>query len=178
VILPRLLGRRERPPAEATEQLAEDERVVGWGRTEAGTAAVATQRGLWLPAAEGYRRVGWHEIDKASWAQDSLTLIVGEPVGDFVDERPPASWEFAEPRDIPKVVRARVDRSVAVTEHYDLRPAGGVRIVGRRVSGQDGLTWRAHCDPGTDRKVPAVQEQVTALLAEARRRFAPPLEGE
>jgi hypothetical protein len=170
-----ILGRRDQPPADATGQLEPDERVVGWALTEAGPAVVATQRGLWLPYEDGYRRIGWHEIDKATWADDTLTVIEGKPVGDgdFVEDLRPVSWALAQPRDIPKVVRARVDRSVAVTEHHDLRPTGGVRIVGRRVSGQDGLSWLARCDAGTNRRSPEVQEQVAELLAEARARFAP-----
>ena len=169
--------RRERPPAEAVAQLEPGERVLTWGRTDEGAAVVATQRGIWVPGADGYRRVGWHQIDKAGWAEEALTLtegrvIDGEPT--FVEDLPARQWRLPEPGDIPKVVRARVNRSVAVTEHHDLRPGGGVRIVARRVSGRDGLTWMARCDPGTDRRAPSVQEQTRALLADAQLRNAAP----
>lgn len=171
--------RRERPPAEITAKLEDDERVLTWGRTDAGAAIVATQRGLWLPDAAEHRRVGWHEIDKATWNEGELTVTEGRIAPDapeFVEDQPPAVWQLTEPGELPKVVRARVNRSVAVTEHHLLRPAGGVRIVGRRVSGRDGLFWLARVDPGTDRHAPEVIAQIDALLAEARQRFAEPAE--
>jgi hypothetical protein len=45
-------------------------------------------------------------------------------------------------------VRTRVTRSVAYTSHHPL-PVGGVRVVGRRVSGVDGLSWAVRYDSGT-----------------------------
>lgn len=162
--------RRPRPPAEVTRQLERDERLLAWGRTTDGDVVVATPRGLRVP---GGRRIGWHTIDKAAWADGALTVIEGTVAADdpdFVEDQPPRTWILDEPGTIPNVVRIRVNRSVAVTEHHELHPAGGVRIVARRVSGRDGLSWFARCDPGTDRRRPEVREQVTALLAEARAR--------
>jgi hypothetical protein len=162
--------RRPRPPAEVTDRLERDERLLAWGRTTDGDVVVATPKGLSVP---GGRRFGWHEIDKAAWAESALTVIEGRVTDDdpdFVEDQPPQTWTLEETGTIPNVVRIRVNRSVAVTEHHDLHPSGGVRIVGRRVSGQDGLSWFARCDPGTDRHRPEVREQVAALLAEARAR--------
>jgi hypothetical protein len=157
-----------------TARLDREERVLAWGRTTDNDVVVATQRGLWVP---GGRRIGWHEIDKAAWAEDALTVTCGRVTDDdpdFVEDQPRQTWTLEETGTIPNVVRIRVNRSVAVTEHHDLHPTGGVRIVARRVSGQDGLSWFAHCDPGTDRRRPEVREQVAALLAEVRARNTAP----
>jgi hypothetical protein len=43
-----------------------------------------------------------------------------------------------------------------------------VHVVGRRVPGQDGLTWQLVFDPGTDRSDPLLRAQADQLAAEAR----------
>src|SRR5262249_36427494 len=116
---------------------------------------------------------------KATWNEGELTVTEGRIAADapeFVEDQPPTVWQLAEPGDLPKVVRARVSRSVAVTEHHILRPSGGGRPLGPRVSGQDGLFWLARVDPGTDRHAPEVIAQTDVLLAQARQRFAEPAE--
>jgi hypothetical protein len=49
-----------------------------------------------------------------------------------------------------------------------LGPGGGVRVVGRRVSGVDGLTWTVRADPGTDADSPAALALLDELVAQAR----------
>jgi hypothetical protein len=75
---------------------------------------------------------------------------------------------LAEPHDLPPTVRARVERSIAYTRHHRLQPAGGVRVVGRRVPGSDGLTWQLVFDPDTDRADPLLRMQAEQLVAVAR----------
>lgn len=168
----RLWPHRARPPADASASLERDERVLSWATTDAGEVIVATQRGLWLPARDGRRRLGWHEIDKAAWADGVLTLTAASVVaGDVLHELPPSQWNLAEPRELPAVVRARVSQSVAFTEHFDLEPSGGVRVVARRISGRDGLAWLVRYDEGTDGGDESVRAQVDRLVARARDGF-------
>jgi hypothetical protein len=163
------LFRRERPPDEALMPLDRDERVVSWATTDNGSTVVATPRGLWLPAAEGPERLAWHLIDKAVWRDGTLTVTAAVDTADGVlDELPPRTVRLATPRDLPPTVRARVEQSIAYTNHHALRPAGGVRVVGRRVTGQDGLAWQIVFDAGTDRDDPTVREQVARLVQHAR----------
>lgn len=158
--------RKPRPPAELTAGFDSHERTLAWGETDGDAAIVATNLGLWLPEVG---RLGWHEIDKASWRDDVLTVTRGVEVGDsFAESRPVGSWRLVAPGQVPKVVHSRVTNSVALTEHVPLGSGGGVRIVGRRVPGQDGLAWTAHLDPGISRLDPVVQAEVTALLERAR----------
>lgn len=158
--------RKAQPPASATAGFEHDERTLAWGETDDDAAVVATNLGLWLP---GVGRVGWHEIDKAAWRDDTLSVMRGVDVGDpFAESQPIGSWGLVAPGQVPKVVHRRVTNSVAVTEHLPLGSGGGVRIVGRRVPGQDGLSWSAHLDPGISRHDPAVQAEVAALLDRAR----------
>ena len=72
--------------------------------------------------------------------------------------------DLLEPGDVPHAVRARVTRSVAVTSHHPV-PGGAVRVVARRVPGENGLTWTVRYDPGTDPHGPGVPEATTALVS-------------
>jgi hypothetical protein len=172
-MLSRLLANR-RPPAEAVQPLDRDERVVSWARSDSGAPVVATQRGLWLPGPGGPRRIPWHLVDKAVWRDGTLTVIAAVDTGDGVlAEQPPASVRLAEPRDLPPTVRARVERSIGYTRYHRLQPTGGVRVVGRRVPGRDGLSWQVVFDPGSDPDDPLLRIQAERLVAQARAETGP-----
>jgi hypothetical protein len=151
--------------------LDRDERVVSWATADSGTV-VATQRGLWLPDPDdpdGPRRIPWHLVDKAIWRAGTLTLIVAVDTGGGVlAEQRPRSVRLTEPRDLPPTVRVRVERSIGYTRHHRLVPAGGVRVVGRRVAGRDGLSWQLVFDADTDPDDPLLRIQADRLVAQAR----------
>lgn len=137
-------------PAALRSLLEGHERVLAVA--DAGdTTVIATQLGLWLPdeAAAGWRRIGWHLIVKATWANDALTVIEGE-VDDagVVSDRPPVAIRLDQPRNVPSVVRTRVEASIARSEQVNV-PGGTGRVVARRVPGVDGLTWTARLDSDT-----------------------------
>ncbi len=167
-----LFHRREKPPAEATARLDPDERVVSWAPVSGGTV-VATQLGLWLPGVPD--RLPWHLIDKVTWRSNVLTLIPAVDPGDGVlVEQPPRSVRLDQPRDIPQTVRVRVEKAIAFTRHHPLpgpEATGvrrGVRVVGRRVPGHDGVSWQLVFDTGVDRDDPAVRAAATAYVDQAR----------
>ena len=167
MVLKRLFS-REHPPDEAVAGLDRDERVVSWAPTADGGTAVATQRGLWLPGADGPERLSWHLVDKVTWRDGTLTVIAAADRGDGVlDEQPPRSVRLARPRDLPPTVRVRVERSIAFTRHHPV-PGGGVRVVGRRVPGRDGVIWQLVFDRGVNRDAPAVRAMVAELVDQAR----------
>jgi hypothetical protein len=163
------LFRSRRPPDDAVRPLARDERVVSWATAEGGGTVVATQLGLWLPGPDGPQRVSWHLVDKAAWRGGTLTVIAAADTGDGVlAELPASSIRLTEPRDLPPTVRLRVERSIGYSQHHQLAPAGGVRVVGRRVAGRDGLSWQLVFDAGTDPDDPLAREQAERLIAQAR----------
>jgi hypothetical protein len=165
------LLRRRKIPAAARPKLDRDERVVAWASTSEGKAAVVTNLGLWMPDRE---RIGWHEIHKASWAGTRLTVVpsvlVAERDGyDVMADDAAIDVALSEPGDVPAQVRERVTRSVAYTEHHAV-PGGGVRVVGRRVPGRDGVSWHVRYDEGTDAteaSVMAATEELVAAMTEA-----------
>lgn len=168
----RLFRKPEKPPAEAVARLDEDERVVSWAPTPNG-AVVATPLGLWLPGVPD--RLPWHLIDKATWRSNVLTLTTAVDPGDGVlVEQPPTSVRLDQPRDIPETVRVRVEKAIAFTRHHPLPGAEGagvrrgVRVVGRRVPGRDGVSWQLVFDAGVDRDDPAVRAAASAYVDQAR----------
>jgi hypothetical protein len=168
----RLFHKPEKPPVEAVVRLDRDERVVSWAPAPGG-AVVATPLGLWLP---GYpERLPWHLIDKVTWQSNVLTLVAAVDPGDGVlVEQPPRSVRLEQPRDIPQTVRVRVQKAIAFTRHHPLPGAEGtgvrrgVRVVGRRVPGEDGVSWQLVFDPGVDRDDPAVRAAASAYVDQAR----------
>ena len=168
----RLFRKRETPPAESVARLDKNERVVSWAPV-AGGAVVATQLGLWLPGVPD--RLPWHLIDKATWRSDVLTIVAAVDSGDGVlIEQPPRSVRLEQPRDIPQTVRVRVEKAIAFTRHHPLPEADGggvrrgVRVVGRRVPGEDGVSWQLVFDAGVDRDDPAVRAAASSYVKQAR----------
>jgi hypothetical protein len=63
-------------------------------------------------------------------------------------DRPPVSTRIVNPRDLPPIVRKRVESSVVRSEVHPV-PGGAARFVGRRIPGRDGVTWWVRLEPGT-----------------------------
>jgi hypothetical protein len=169
------LRRRPKLPSELRPALGPEERVVAWATVADGQAVVATNHGLWLP--EG-RKLGWHEIHKAAWSGRELRITPAE----LAEERdeyvvlvdgPVIGFLLLEPGELPDQVRTRVTKSVAYTSHHPMN-AGGVRVVGRRVPGRNGLSWAVRYDSGTPVELAAVVELTGEFVSAAQGATAPP----
>lgn len=185
-----LFRRTRKLPADRRPALERDERVLAWAEASGGAdvpdgadgpagpsaaggpaTVVVTNRGLWLPGEPG--RLGWHEIHKAVWSGRELTVtpagVVGEGPGyAVVADRDTRTFLLLDPGDVPHQVRVRVTASVSYTSHHRLPGGAGCRVVGRRVSGVDGLTWTVRFDPGARPDSESVQGLVADLVAHAR----------
>ncbi|HET6503702.1 MAG TPA: hypothetical protein VFG87_23375 [Amycolatopsis sp.] len=134
-----------------------------------GGQVVVTELGLWLPDG---RRVGWHLISKATWADGALTVVEAEEFGTagaavLLADRPPMRLALPRPGKVPWMVRQRVDSSIRARHRQELS-GGGVWFVQRKVPGRDGVLLQARPDPGVDPGVAA------AIAREAAERLAPP----
>jgi hypothetical protein len=169
------LRRRPKLPAALRPALDSDERVLAWAPAGDEQAVVATNRGVWLPDRG---RLGWHQIHKAAWSGRELRITPAEvaeerPGYTVLVDAPVLTYLLLEPGEVPDQVRTRVTRSVAYTAHHPL-PVGGVRVVGRRVSGTDGLTWSVRYDSGTPVDAEPVVKVTDELVGAARVATAPP----
>jgi hypothetical protein len=126
---------------------------------------VATTRALYLPDGT---TLGWDAIERAHWEKPTLHLIeLTEREGG--GRRHEVTLDLSTDTDLPEEVRARVSSSFAWSSHVRLRPAGGVRIVGRRRAGMEVLEWQLVFDRDTDPDDPALRAQAEEHLAAARR---------
>jgi hypothetical protein len=174
-----LFRRRPKLPAALRPALEAEERVLAWAFVgEPGDQVlVATNRGLWLPGAG---RLGWHEIHKVAWSGRELLVTPAEMAqqrnGYTVQvDAPVRGFLLLEPGELPDQVRTRVTRSVAYTSHHPLPPHGGVRVVGRRVSGVDGLSWAVRYDAKTAVDAEPIVEFTDQLVGSAREATTPPV---
>jgi hypothetical protein len=163
--LRRLLGRAELPEGFAGT-LDTDERVLATAEPAGGGHLVVTSMGMWLPADDGPRRVGWHLISKASWHSGVLTVVeAGEDENVdgavLLTDLPPRRLRLTDPGRVPEAVHERVEGSIRSRHHRDL-PGGGAWFVQRKVPGRDGILLQVRPDPGTE---PAVVRQVAADVA-------------
>jgi hypothetical protein len=172
------LRRRPKLPADRRPALKPDERILAWAATSedpTSPVVVATNRGLWLP---GRGRLGWHEIHKAAWSGRELRVTPAEVAEErdgytVLVDGPVVTHLLLEPGELPDQVRTRVTRSVAYTSHHKL-PVGGVRVVGRRVGGRDGMSWAVRYDSGTPVDSEPVVTVTDELVGAARYATAPP----
>ncbi|WP_433609860.1 hypothetical protein ACQP2P_39545 [Dactylosporangium sp. CA-139114] len=168
--------KRRKLPAGRRPSLGADERVVAWAGATGDDVVVVTNHGVWLPGAA--EPLGWHEIHKATWSgrQLSVTAAREVPVGDdayaVMEDRPPIVVTLLDPDRVPEQVRVRVNKSIAHTSHHPLEEItgvkGGVRVVGRRVPGVNGLRWTVRYDEGVDPAAPGVAEHTAELVAWAK----------
>jgi hypothetical protein len=164
-----LFHRRERPPADALALLDEGERFVSWADASTDAVIVATSLGLWWPFLDGARRMPWQHVDKVVWRDGVLTVTEADVVDDLLlVDRPPVSAVLAAPRDLPPVVRKRVESNIVKSELLAVG-GGAVRFVARRQPGRDGVTWWARIEPGTpdtERLRSAIAARLAILRAE------------
>lgn len=151
------------PEAVKAVALEPGERREAWGLTPAGDPVVATATSLLLP---GGVRLDWPDVEKATWKRPLLEVVEVAAVSGTGRR-----WrlELAEEGALPDTVRSAVTASVAWSTHARLRPAGGVRLVGRRRPGQELLDWQVVFDSGSDPGDPELRAQAEALLVDARR---------
>ena len=160
--LPSFLRRRVVPDAVRAVRLPDGERRVAWAVTTTGEPVVAGERTLVLP---GGQQLAWWQVERASWRPPLLSVLeVAEVEGTGTRHE----LQLDDPGDLAEVVRTRVTASVAWSAHEKLAQ-GGVRVVGRRVPGQELLSWQLVYDAGTDPSDPLVRAQAEQLVDQARR---------
>jgi hypothetical protein len=141
------------------------ERVLASARLSDGTWVAATQRALLLPG----RRIDWVTVAHAEWLDEEDALRVDQMAG------PDGSTQrhrlvLDQPGRLPEVLRERVMSSIVASRHVPVLGRTGVRVVARRVPGQDELVWQVvvdrGLDPGDERVRAAGQAGITALRRE------------
>jgi hypothetical protein len=167
-----LLG--DRVPEGFPGVLDPGEHVLGSADVAGGGRLLVTPFGLWIPegGGAGARRVGWHLIAKAAWADGVFTLTEAEEsrtAGEAVllVDRAPVRFTLEAPGKVPYLVRQRVDGSIRSRYRKELSE-GGAWFVWRKVPGRDGAVLQVRADLGTD------VDLVAAIAREAAGKMANP----
>ncbi|GGK62753.1 hypothetical protein Sme01_04810 [Sphaerisporangium melleum] len=134
------------------------ERVLVHARTPDGGYVVATDRALRLP---GEAALPWYRVDRAMWDQQGLVVVGTDGVRHRV--------ELPDPGRLPEAVRERVTATILVNRHVRLGERGGVRLVARRVPGQETADWGFVFDPGLDPADPGLRAAAEQVLERLRR---------
>ena len=151
--------RRAVPPPEVR---AVPDRRLAWGVTTDGVALVASPTRLHV----GGEQIAWDQVERVGWADPTLRVVeVAEVEGTGLVHL----WDLAEDHRLSTTIRERVTASVAWSDLRTLTPDGAVRLVGRRVPGQEVLTWQAFWQPGTDPSDPFLRAHVDAALEALRK---------
>jgi hypothetical protein len=180
-LLDPLRRRFERAPERVRAVLAAspdpDERVLAWGVLAGeGGWLVATSRGLRTVAADGDGEsslLPWHEVGSARWKAaagggGSFTVTPLTEVEPGVQARLAAERHvLTDERELPGVVRRRVDQTVVTSRRAPLPEGGSVLLVARRLPGQAAREWTVVFDTDDQRADPAAREAARQKLAEA-----------
>ena len=153
-------------PADAREALPLDERerLLAVARLADGSWVAATPRALVLPG----RRVDWSTVAHAEWSDERSELRVDQLR--TVDSAPETHrLVLDEPDRVPEVVRDRVTSSIVASRHSPVDGKAGVRVVARRVPGEDELLWQVVVDRGLDPDDARVQAVSETAVSELRR---------
>lgn len=166
----KLFHKRDEPPAEVVSLLPPGERIVSWADIAGGGVVLASPAGLWWPTSDGAPRlIGWQSVTKAIWHDGRLAVIEADVVDDLLlIDRAPLAAQLEVPRDLPPVVRKRVEANVVRSELLSVG-GGAARFVARRVPGQDGVRWWARLENGTadtEQMRSAVSARLAILRAE------------
>lgn len=162
-----LFRRPARPAAPPGVALAQGERVLASDVTTDGSPVVATNHRLLLPAPDGLTSVGWANVERATFDEETDLLTVIETASTGTRPR-----RFRLRVDgaltLLDVIREQVKASVILSRQVPIADGRGVRISGRRRADTGALTWNVAVDPGLDVADPAVRERIDAALAAVR----------
>ena len=127
---------------------------VDLGATEPGTAG------------DGWRHVGWHEVEHGGWNAESRSL----------------SWTLysgrrgrvalAEPGRLPELFRERVAASIVVERFVPIRGERGVTVTARRDLGGGGtISWHSTLTRGLSWSTEGVAEEAARASAELQSEY-------
>jgi hypothetical protein len=160
--------RRDALPTDvrASLRLQRGERTLEWAQGSAGWV-VATTHALWVPGRSGLERIGWEEVDTATWGQDDglLTVVQAAPLGGRARQRVLRVHDGA---DLLLVVKERVRATMVLSRRIDLGAGRGVAIVARRPPGSDTLCWAVSVDGGVDVDDPQVRRVIEDALTDLK----------
>jgi hypothetical protein len=163
------------PDVRARLDLEPGERPLAWATDRESRWYVGTDRALLLAGQDGedgFRRLGWEQVERADWERDEGRLAVVE-IADWGAPEPRIEIAVDEPGQLLELLRERVTKSVITTVYAQVRGRAGLSVIGRRSPVGDGpILWSYLLAAGLDPADPEVAEVARRTLAEAERDLA------
>ncbi|HWL98418.1 MAG TPA: hypothetical protein VNP20_13805 [Nocardioidaceae bacterium] len=168
----RPLSRRHRGnlPADVVRSLPllPGEQVLASAEDDAGRWYAGTALALLVPEHDGWRRLPWESIERATWDRDSERLVVVE-TAEFGQPEPTYRAALSSPERLLELTRERITASIVVTMFEPVAGKRGVTVSGRRSPhSDDDLAWSVLVDRGLDEGSAEVRAAAERGLAAAR----------
>ena len=145
-------------------------RILAWARTPAG-CCIASPAALSYEYEEGWRHVGWHEIERGGWNAElgklswALHAAPGQP-------SPRGSLELVDPGRLPELFRERISATIAIERFVPLVGERGVTITARRDLGGTGtVAWHGTLTRGLSWETDGVRAAVDQAMEELRTEY-------
>jgi hypothetical protein len=127
-----------------------------------------TARALLVPEHDGWRRIPWETVERATWDRESEELLVVE-TADFGEREPTYRASLPDPERLLELVRERITASVVIKVFEPVAGKRGITVSGRRSPHSDAeITWSVLVDPGLDERSEPVRTASRRALAAAR----------
>lgn len=153
-------------------QLDHAERPLAWAVDSDGRWYVGTDRALHLADGNGFRKLGWEQIERADWHQGHERLAVVE-VADWGEPEQRHEIAVSDPGQLLELLRERVTKSVLTTVFARVRGRAGLSVVARRSPvGADPVAWSYVLAPGLDPDDPEVKAVAERTLRQAAAELA------
>lgn len=153
-------------PVRERAGLSRSERVLAWTGDEPNGWLIATKTALVIVRGGQVVRLGWDEIEHASWDRDSETLSVTE-VGSFGDARAVHIVPVRTPGDLLPVLRERVTSTLVLQEPGQTPDGRTFILVVRRSPADRSLRAFVDYSAAADPDDPEVAEAVERALRRA-----------
>jgi hypothetical protein len=144
------------------------EQALASAEDDAGRWYVGTALALLVPEDDGWRRLPWESIERATWDRDSERLVVVE-TAEFGQPEPTYRAALSSPERLLELTRERITASIVVTMFEPVAGKRGVTVSGRRSPhSDDDLAWSVLVDRGLDERSAEVRAAAERGLAAAR----------
>jgi hypothetical protein len=145
-------------------------RILAWATTPAGFC-IASPAALSYGNEDGWKHIGWHEIERGSWNAELRTLS-------WVRHAAPGqaairgSLELIEPGRMPELFRERISATIAVETFVPLAGERGVTITARRDLGSGGaVSWHGTLTRGLSWQTDGVARAVDQAMEQVRAEY-------
>jgi hypothetical protein len=157
-------------PDEVTRSLPlrPGESALAGARDTSGRWYVGTGLALLVPDRDGWARLPWEHVERATWDRESERLVVVE-TADFGQPEPTHSAALPHPERLLELVRERVTASIVVKNFEPVDGRRGITVTGRRSPHSDAeIVWSVLVDPGLDADAAPVRAAADRALAAAQ----------